>query len=46
MKRWMALAFLLLFLSGCSFSRIWKYIDEMEYERDDQTIRVVRFLMK
>ena len=46
MKRWMAFAFLVLFLSGCSFSKVWKFIDEMEYERDDQTICVVRFLIK
>jgi hypothetical protein len=46
MKKWIALALLVLLLSGCSFSRVWKFFDEMDYERDDKTIQIVHFLIK
>jgi hypothetical protein len=46
MKKWLLTALILLFLSGCSFDRVWKWIDEMDFERDDQTINIVRFIVK
>jgi len=46
MKKWLAVALTLLFLSGCSLSKFWKWMDEMEWERDDETVKIVRFLLK
>ena len=46
MKKWLILALALILISGCSFKKVWKWIDEMEWERDDQTVRIVDFLPK
>ncbi|AFM24371.1 Prokaryotic membrane lipoprotein lipid attachment site [Desulfomonile tiedjei] len=46
MKKWLVLALALIMISGCSTKKIWKWIDEMEWERDDQTIRIMDFLPK
>ncbi|MEW6137649.1 MAG: lipoprotein [Thermodesulfobacteriota bacterium] len=46
MKKWLIIALALMFLSGCSFSKFWKWFDEMEWERDDETVKIVRFLLK
>jgi hypothetical protein len=46
MKKLIALALLVLLLSGCSFSRVWKFFDEMDYERDDKTIQIVHLLIR
>lgn len=46
MKKWLAVALLLLFLSGCSFSKVWKWMDEMDWEREDETVKIVRFLFE
>jgi hypothetical protein len=35
-----------LFLSGCSWSKLWKWFDEMDWERDDQTVHIVDFLIR
>ena len=45
MKKWVLIALTILFLSGCTFDSVWKWIDEMDFERDDQTISVVRFIL-
>jgi hypothetical protein len=45
MKKWLAIALLFLFLSGCSFSTFRKWFDEMDWERDDETVKIVRFLL-
>ncbi len=37
MKKWLLVALTLAMLSGCSWNKVWKWIDEMEWERDDQT---------
>jgi len=46
MKKWMAIALLLLLLSGCSWDKYLKWFDKMDWERDDQTIRIVDFLVR
>jgi hypothetical protein len=46
MKKLLLVALAFLFLSGCSFSQVWKWIDEMDWERDDQTIRIVDFFVR
>jgi len=46
MKKWLLVVIALLMLSGCSWSKVWKWIDEMEWERDDQTVRIVDFLIR
>jgi hypothetical protein len=46
MKKWLLAALIVLFLSGCAFDSVWKWIDEMDLERDDQTINIVRFIVK
>jgi hypothetical protein len=46
MKRLLLAMLVLLFLSGCSVNSLWKWIDEMEWEREDQTIRVTDFFLR
>ncbi|MBI5250920.1 MAG: hypothetical protein HY912_15640 [Desulfomonile tiedjei] len=46
MKKWLVISVALLMLSGCSFKKAWKWIDEMDWERDDQTISVVDFFIR
>ncbi len=46
MKKWLAIALALLMLSGCSFNTIKKWIDKMDWERDDETIRIVDFFLR
>lgn len=41
MKKWLILALALLFFSGCSFSKVRDWIEEMEWERDDETVSIV-----
>jgi hypothetical protein len=46
MKKLLLVALAVLFLSGCSVSQAWKWIDEMDWEREDQTIRIVDFFVR
>ncbi|MDQ7782387.1 MAG: hypothetical protein RDU20_05900 [Desulfomonilaceae bacterium] len=46
MKKWLLIALTLLLMSGCSLTKMWRWIDEMDWERDDQTIRVMRILIR
>jgi hypothetical protein len=46
MRKWIALLLLLLLLSGCSTRSFWKWIDEMDWERTDQTVSIVDFVIK
>jgi uncharacterized lipoprotein len=41
MKKWTVLILFLLILSGCSWKNFMKWFDKMEWERDDQTVRIV-----
>jgi uncharacterized lipoprotein len=46
MKKWLLIALTLVILSGCSWNKVWKWFDEMEFERDDQTVRIVDIFTK
>ena len=46
MKKWLLIALTLVILSGCSWNKAWKWFDEMEFERDDQTVRIVDIFIK
>lgn len=35
-----------LFLSSCSWNSVIKWFDQMDWERDDQTIRIVDFFLR
>jgi uncharacterized protein YcfL len=41
MKKWLLVVIALLMLSGCSWNKVLKWFDEMEWERDDQTVRIL-----
>jgi uncharacterized lipoprotein len=45
MKKLLAAALIVCFLSGCSLHKAWKWFEELEWERDDQTIRTIDFLI-
>ncbi len=40
MKKWVSILILCLLLSGCSWTNFRKMIDDMDWERDDQTVQV------
>lgn len=46
MKKWLLVTLAVLLISGCSLSKFWKWVDEMEWEREDQTIKVMRILIR
>jgi uncharacterized protein YcfL len=46
MKKWLLVVFTVLLLSGCSLNKLWKWFDEMEWEREDETIRVVDLIIR
>jgi hypothetical protein len=46
MKRWILVALLVISLSGCSWDKVIKWIDEMDWERDDQIVHVTDILVK
>jgi uncharacterized lipoprotein YajG len=46
MKKWLLIALALVMLSGCAMNKVWKWIDDMDYERDDQTVRIVDIFIK
>jgi hypothetical protein len=35
-----------LLLSSCSWNKVMKWIDQVDWERDDQTIRIVDFFLR
>jgi len=41
MKKLLLVALAILLLSGCSLNKVKKWIDEMEWERDDEAVRIV-----
>ncbi len=46
MRKWLVVALMLLMLSGCSWDKVKKWFDETEWERSDQTIRIVDYLLR
>lgn len=46
MKRWILVALFVILLSGCSWDKVIKWIDEMDWERDDQTVHITDILVK
>jgi uncharacterized protein YcfL len=46
MKKWLLIALTLLMLSGCAWNKVWKWINDMDYERDDQTVRIVDIFIR
>ncbi len=46
MKKLLLMILVTLMLSGCSWHKVKKWIDEMEWERDDQTVRVVDIFLR
>ncbi len=46
MKKLLIVAITLLALSGCSFSTLRKWFDSMDWEREDQTIKIIDILVK
>jgi hypothetical protein len=45
-KKFLVVALLVMLLTGCSFQKVWKWLDEMEWEREDQTVKVVDFILR
>lgn len=46
MKRLLLVGLVVLLISGCSFKRVWKWIEETDWEREDKTISIVDFLTR
>ncbi len=46
MKKWVALVLILLVLSGCSWQKVKKWFDGLEWERDDKTIHVIDLFIR
>jgi len=46
MRKWLVVALTVVMLSGCSWDKVKKWLDETEFERSDKTIRIVDFLLK
>ncbi|MEJ2716231.1 MAG: hypothetical protein P8182_03700 [Deltaproteobacteria bacterium] len=45
-KKWMVILIVFLLLSGCSWNKVIKWFDEMEVERNDETIRVIDIFIR
>ncbi len=43
-KKLVILAVAVTLLSGCSWRKAWKWFEEMEWEREDEIVRVVDVL--
>jgi hypothetical protein len=46
MKKLLFLALVIVILPGCSWKTIGKWLDKMEWEKENETIRIVDFLVK
>jgi hypothetical protein len=46
MKKWLVMIVATLLITGCAFDRAWKWLDNMDWERDDQTIKIVDIFFK
>ncbi|MEW6110764.1 MAG: hypothetical protein AB1664_01430 [Thermodesulfobacteriota bacterium] len=44
MKRWILAALVLVALGGCSWQKAVKWLDELDWERDDKTIRIIEII--
>jgi len=45
MKKWIAIIFVLMFLSGCSWQKAMKWFDDLQWERENETIRIVNIFL-
>lgn len=41
MKKWLIIALCTLLLTGCSWNKILRWFENLEFEREDQTVRIV-----
>ncbi|MFA6224319.1 MAG: hypothetical protein WC647_18620 [Desulfomonilaceae bacterium] len=46
MKKWFLILIATFLIASCSFNRAWKWIEDVDWERDDQTIRIVDIFFK
>ncbi len=46
MKKWLLIIIATFLITSCSFERAVKWIQDMDWERDDQTIRIVNMFIK
>jgi uncharacterized protein YcfL len=46
MKKWLLIIVATFLIASCSFERAVKWIQDMDWERDDQTIRIVNIFIK
>ena len=46
MKKWLLIIVATFLIASCSFERAVKWIQDMDWERDDQTIRIVNIFVK
>ncbi len=46
MKKWVVIILVVLLCSGCSLQQVRKWFNDIEWERDDQTIRSVDMIWK
>ncbi len=46
MKKFAAICLLALLLGGCSAKKIWDWMDKMDWERDDQTVKMLDMVVK
>lgn len=46
MKKWLLVALAVMLLSGCSWNKVKKWFEDMDWEPEDQTIRIERTFIR
>ncbi|MCL5124865.1 MAG: hypothetical protein M1511_10285 [Deltaproteobacteria bacterium] len=46
MQKWLLIIVATFLIMGCSFERAVKWIENIDWERDDQTIKIVHIFFK
>lgn len=46
MKKWVVLVLVAALVSGCSWQKVKKWLDEAEWEREDRTIRIIDLVVR